>query len=80
MVRGIVKILLYIIGFSLAAFAVIYTIALYSADLLAENSVKVALVGIAAIVLLLIARRMSEKHGRTTSRPACAELSGSGKD
>ena len=63
MVRGIVKILLYIIGFSLAALAVIYTIALYSVDLLAENSVKVALVGIAAIVLLLIARRMSEKHG-----------------
>ena len=63
MLNGIIKILLYIIGFSLAAFAVIYTISLYSVDLLAENSVKVALVGMAAIVLLLIARRMSEKHG-----------------
>ena len=63
MIRGMVKVLLYIVGFSLAAFAVIYAIALFSVDLLAENSVKVTLVGTAAIIFLLLARRMSEKHG-----------------
>ena len=63
MINRMIKILLYIVGFSLAAFAAIYTIELIAVDLLAENSVKVALVGIAAVILLLIARRMSEKHG-----------------
>ena len=63
MIKGMIKVLLYIMGFSLVAFAVIYAIALIAVDLLAENSVKVALVGIAAVILLLIARRMSEKHG-----------------
>ena len=63
MLNGIIKILLYIVGFSLALFDIIYAIALSMVNLLPENSSKVVFVGIVAITLILIARRMSEKQG-----------------
>ncbi len=59
----IIKIMLYIIGFSLAVSAVIYTVVLFMVDLFPENSYKVSLVAIIAVIFLLIARRMSEKYG-----------------
>ncbi len=59
----VIKMLLYIIGFSLAVFAIIYTAVLFMVDLFPENSYKVSFVAIIAVVLLLIARRISEKSG-----------------
>jgi hypothetical protein len=61
--NGIIKILLYIIGFSLAVFAVLYATVLSMVDLLPENLHKVVLVGIISITVLLIARRISKKQG-----------------
>jgi hypothetical protein len=55
----IIKIALYIVGFVLALFDVIYTIILSMVNLLPENSYKVVLVAIVAISLLLIASRIS---------------------
>jgi hypothetical protein len=63
MLNGIIKILLYIIGFSLAVFAVLYAIVLSMVGLLPENLHKVVLVGIISITVLLIARRISKKQG-----------------
>lgn len=57
------KILLYIIVIGLFVFDVLYSIALFTMDLFPENSLKVVLVGIIAITLLLVARRISEKYG-----------------
>jgi hypothetical protein len=52
----IIRILLYIGGFILGLFDIIYVIALSMVDLLPENSLKVVIVAVIAIALIVIAR------------------------
>jgi len=58
-VNRIIKILLYLAGFLLTLFAIGYAIVLFMVNLLPENAHKVVLVAIAAIALLVIAKKMS---------------------
>jgi hypothetical protein len=52
----IIRILLYICGFVLGLFDIIYVIALSIVNLLPENAVKVVIVAVVAIALIAIAK------------------------